>query len=166
MCEKVITAVFDNEKTAYRAICELQNNYVTRFYYIYAAVMLKNFDGVLVPVCGFDVNKGYVDTSQVSGIIGVITGVLSEGPAIYKNTVLLKDIAQAITGEKAAVLFHSIEYDNDTFDYIFQKYSVYPKRTDRSVIQDEILPISNISAKDFSVCKIDLRESGKKGNTI
>lgn len=77
--ENVIMITFDVEAQAYQAFSQLKNDSVNSAYTILQMAVIKNEDGKIVPVDGFDSGIDSTDDTWTGGLIGSVVGILG-GP--------------------------------------------------------------------------------------
>ena len=77
--ENVVMITFDVEAQAYQAFSQLKNDSVNSAYTILQMAVIKNGDGKIVPVDGFDSGIDSTDDTWTGGLIGSVVGILG-GP--------------------------------------------------------------------------------------
>ena len=120
--ENVIMITFDVEAQAYQAFSQLKNDSVNSAYTILQMAVIKNEDGKIVPVDGFDSGIDSSDDTWTGGLIGSVVGILG-GPL----------------GEgKTAIVALVQENDEKAFDLRLADYQCTITRWDAGEIADEV----------------------------
>ena len=92
--ENVVMITFDVEAQAYQAFSQLKNDSVNSAYTILQMAVIKNGDGKIVPVDGFDSGIDSTDDTWTGGLIGSVVGILG-GPL---GVLLGGDLTAALPG--------------------------------------------------------------------
>ncbi|MEE0705312.1 MAG: hypothetical protein UCH28_02885 [Adlercreutzia sp.] len=77
--ENVVMVTFDVESQAYQAFSQLKNDSVNSAYTILQMAVLKNENGRVVAVDGFDSETDAATNTLVGGLLGSVLGILG-GP--------------------------------------------------------------------------------------
>ena len=80
--ENVVMITFDVEAQAYQAFSQLKNDSVNSAYTILQMAVIKNGDGKIVPVDGFDSGIDSTDDTWTGGLIGSAVGILGRPLAV------------------------------------------------------------------------------------
>ena len=146
--ENVVMITFDVEAQAYQAFSQLKNDSVNSAYTILQMAVIKNGDGKIVPVDGFD--SGIDSTGSVVGIlggplgvllgasIGLLTGSIMDANDADDNSSLILYGSQALGEGKTAIVALVQESDEKAFDLRLADYRCTITRWDAGEIADEV----------------------------
>ena len=149
--ENVVMITFDVEAQAYQAFSQLKNDSVNSAYTILQMAVIKNGDGKIVPVDGFDSGIDSTDdTWTVVGIlggplgvllgasIGLLTGSIMDANDADDNSSLILYGSQALGEGKTAIVALVQESDEKAFDLRLADYRCTITRWDAGEIADEV----------------------------
>lgn len=155
--ENVVMITFDVEAQAYQAFSQLKNDSVNSAYTILQMAVIKNGDGKIVPVDGFDSGIDSTDDTWTGGLIGSVVGILGGPLGVLlgasiglltgsimdandadDNSSLILYGSQALGEGKTAIVALVQESDEKAFDLRLADYRCTITRWDAGEIADEV----------------------------
>ena len=151
--ENVVMITFDVEAQAYQAFSQLKNDSVNSAYTILQMAVIKNGDGKIVPVDGFDSGIDSTDDTWTGGLIGsvggplgvllgasigLLTGSIMDANDADDNSSLILYGSQALGEGKTAIVALVQENDEKAFDLRLADYQCTITRWDAGEIADEV----------------------------
>ena len=155
--ENVVMITFDVEAQAYQAFSQLKNDSVNSAYTILQMAVIKNGDGKIVPVDGFDSGIDSTDDTWTGGLIGSVVGILGGPLGVLlgasiglltgsimdandadDNSSLILYGSQALGESKTAIVALVQENDEKAFDLRLADYQCTITRWDAGEIADEV----------------------------
>ena len=152
--ENVVMITFDVEAQAYQAFSQLKNDSVNSAYTILQMAVIKNGDGKIVPVDGFDSGIDSTDDTWTGGLIvgilggplgvllgasiGLLTGSIMDANDADDNSSLILYGSQALGEGKTAIVALVQESDEKAFDLRLADYRCTITRWDAGEIADEV----------------------------
>ena len=147
--ENVVMITFDVEAQAYQAFSQLKNDSVNSAYTILQMAVIKNGDGKIVPVDGFDSGIDSTDDTWTGGLIGSVVGILGASIGLLTGSIMDANDAddnsslilygsQALGEGKTAIVALVQESDEKAFDLRLADYRCTITRWDAGEIADEV----------------------------
>ncbi len=155
--ENVIMVTFPVQSQAYQAFSQIKNDSVNSAYTVLQMAVIKNEDGKISAVDGFDSGVDSSNDTVTGGLVGSIIGILG-GPwgvllgfsigllagsimdtnDVSDNSSLIEYASQELQSGQTAIIALVQESDEAAFDLRLHGFDCKIKRFDAAVIADEV----------------------------
>lgn len=179
--ENIIIVNFDVESEAYQALTELRKKPANECYTISQAMLVKNSDGHLTSIDGFDTGAETRNDTRIGGLIGSLLGVAGGplgmilmggygalvGSAIdwgdaVQNASLMEHVLTCVTEDQTVLIAVVQENNNTAFDHNFEKFQAEVTRFDAAEVAAEVAEAERIQEEMAKDAKRKLREAKKQ----
>lgn len=178
--ENIIIVNFNVESEAYQALTELRSKTLSAEYVISQAMLVKNTDGKLAVIDGFDTGRETRDDTRMGGLVGALLGVAAGplgmvlmggygaliGSAVdwsdaAQNASLMEHVLNCVTDEKATLIAVVQESASSDFDAAFSKFDAELTRFDAAEVAAEVEEAERVQEEMAREAKKKLREAKK-----
>ena len=179
--ENIIIVSFAVESEAYQALTELKGKALSDSYVVSQALLVKNTDGKLSAMDGFDTGRETRNDTRMGGLIGALLGIAGGplgmvimggygaliGSAVdwgdaAQNASLMEHVLNCVTDDQAVILAVVQEKEGSTFDAAFEKFDAEITRFDAAEVAAEVAEAERVQEEMAREAKKQLRESRKK----
>lgn len=176
--ENIIIVPFEVESEAYQALTELRKTPLTEQYLISQALLVKNDDGKLNTIDGFDTGVQTHNDARFGGLIGALLGVAGGplgmvlmggygalvGSAVdwtdaAQNASLMEHVLTCVTEDQTVLIAVVEEKDADGFDKALEKFKAEVTRFDAAEVAAEVAEAERIQEEMARQAKKQLREA-------
>lgn len=178
--ENVVMVTFDVESQAYQAFSQLKNDSVNSAYTILQMAVLKNENGRVVAVDGFDSETDAATNTLVGGLLGSVLGILGGplgvllcgGVGLIAGSIvdasdaddestLLEYVSQTLGAGQTAIIALVQETDEAAFNLRLQDYDCVIMRWDAAEVADEVEQERQVQKQLAKQAKEELRAQKK-----
>lgn len=178
--ENIVIVPFEVESEAYQALTELRKAPLTEQYLISQALLVKNTDGKLNTIDGFDTGVQTHDDARFGGLIGTLLGVAGGplgmvlmggygaliGSAVdwsdaATNASLMEHVLTCVTEDQTVLIGVVEEKDTAGFDQALGKFAAEVTRFDAAEVAAEVAEAERIQEEMALQAKKQLREAKK-----
>ncbi|MBQ8161485.1 MAG: hypothetical protein IJ083_12185 [Clostridia bacterium] len=179
--ENIMIVTFDVESEGYQALTELRKKPANECYTISQAMLVRNTDGQLRTIDGFDTGAETHNDTRMGGLIGSLLGVAGGplgmilmggygalvGSAIdwgdaVQNASLMEHVLSCVTEDQIVMIAIAQENSNTAFDNNFEKFQTEITRFDAAEVAAEVAEAERIQEEMARDAKRKLRESKKQ----